>query len=330
MNALPQAIQTTIADWLQKGEIEVFIGYEAGTVPLRATPFFLRRAEEVTRLIWDATCENNLTAFLPKFRGKKVGILVKGCDSRALVGLMQEGQLVRENLRIVGVNCPGVLDPRRVASALSLPLDDLDEAALEGDTIRVGNACGVPVGDACGVPVEEARVPLAEAIHAVCRTCTAHNPALYDVVFGAPQEDASGDPFAEVRAIAALSDDERWARFIAELQRCNLCYACRQACPLCYCNTCFADRTLPRWVNQTSAAQDIQFFQIMRTFHLAGRCVGCGACTRACPQGINLRLLLDKLRLDAQELYGYEAGVDPTARPPLTTYREDDYNGFVM
>jgi formate dehydrogenase subunit beta len=71
-------------------------------------------------------------------------------------------------------------------------------------------------------------------------------------------------------------------------------------------------------------------FQIMRTFHLAGRCVGCGACTRACPQGVNLRLFLDKLRLDVAELFGYEAGVDPEAKPPWRPTREDDYNGFVI
>ena len=87
---------------------------------------------------------------------------------------------------------------------------------------------------------------------------------------------------------------------------------------------------MPRWVNQTLRPEDVQFFQIIRTFHLAGRCVGCGACTRACPQGVNLRLFLDKLRADALELYGYEAGADPSARPPLTTYRENDYNDFIM
>ena len=87
---------------------------------------------------------------------------------------------------------------------------------------------------------------------------------------------------------------------------------------------------MPRWVSQSDRAEDVQFYQIIRTFHLTGRCVGCGACTRACPQGINLRLLLDKLRLDVRELYGYEAGSDPNAKPPLTTYREEDYNDFVL
>ena len=32
-------------------------------------------------------------------------------------------------------------------------------------------------------------------------------------------------------------------------------------------------------------------WQIARAFHLAGRCVGCGECSRACPAGIDLALL---------------------------------------
>jgi len=315
MSKLPQAVQEAIAGWLRSGEIELFIGYEAGTVPLRATPAFVRRPEDVSRLIWDATCENNLAAFLPKYRGKKVGIMVKGCDARAIVGLLQEKQLVRPNLRIVGASCPGVVDPRRVAQALGLAVEDLGGACVANDEVLIG----------------ERRLPLREAIYDLCLDCRYHNPADADLRVGERVEDPTeGDPFAAVREMEALPEEERWARFAGELERCNLCYACRNACPLCYCSQCFVDRTAPRWTNQTTRPEDIQFYQIIRTFHLAGRCVGCGACTRACPQGINLRLFLNKLRLDVHELYGYEAGTDAEAKPPLATYREDDYNGFVL
>lgn len=315
MSPLNKDVRDTIRDWLTSGEIELFIGYEAGPVPLASTPAFVTHAEDVDRLIWDATCENNLVAFLRQHRDKKVGVMVKGCDSRAIIGLLQEAQLTRENLRIVGVSCPGVIDPRRVAQALGVAVEDLDEATLNGDAIRCGDR----------------QVPLAEALHDICRTCVQHNPIIADVTMGEPIVDNPDiDPYAAVREMESLDQDARWARFERELLRCNLCYACRNACPLCYCDTCFADSSMPRWFNQTTDADDIQFFQIMRTFHLAGRCVGCGACTRACPQGVNLRLLLDKLRLDVGELYGYVAGSDPEAKPPLTTYSERDYNDFIM
>lgn len=313
MSALPETIKQTIAGWLRSGEIELFIGYELSSLPLQATPAFVHQEEELDRLIWDATCENNLVSFLKQFRGKKVGLMVKGCDARALVGLMREGQLVRSNLRIVGVCCPGVLDAKRVAAALGVPPEDLD-GYLEGTEIVTARQ----------------RLPLSAVIYESCASCQHHNPELYDVLMGEPIKAAADGPFAEIRAIEALSTDERWSHFVGELSKCNLCFACRNVCPFCYCNTCFVDRTMPRWFTATTAPKDIQFYQVIRTFHLAGRCVGCNACSRACPQGVNLRSLLDKLRLDVWELYQDDAGVNPGGRPPLTTYREDDDNSFIL
>ena len=304
-----------VAEWLASGEIDLFIGYERSPLGLHATPAFIRRPEDAQRLIWDATCENNLAVFLPNYPEQKVGIMVKGCDSRAIVGLMQEGQVARENLRIVGAHCPGVMDPRRVARELEVAVEDLEDAYIEDGEIVLG----------------ETRLPVDAYLYEMCETCRQHNPVLCDVAVGEPIPDEEGeDPFAHVRQMEALPPEARWARFAGEMERCNLCYACRNVCPLCYCNTCFADSTEPRWFNETTRPEDVQFFQIMRTFHLAGRCVGCGACTRACPQGVDIRLLLDKLCKDVEELYDYQAGRDPGAQPPLRTYSEEDYDEFVL
>ncbi len=315
MTPLPEPIAQQIVAWLGSGEIDLFIGYEAGTVPLHATPAFIRKAGEVSRLIWDATCETNLAAYLKNLRGQKVGLMVKGCDARAIVGLMQERQWRREEVRLVGVNCPGVVDRLAVAERLGIGVEEIESASLEGDRVRVGDIT----------------LAIQDVLYPMCRTCTMRKPVLYDVLMGPEfQGSPQGDPFAHVREMEALSTDERWACFTAEVARCTLCLACRNACPLCYCTQCFVERTQPAWFTPTTAPEDVQFYQVVRTFHLAGRCVGCGACTRACPVGIDLRLFLDKLRLDALELFGYEAGVSVEARPPLTTYREDDPNDFIL
>ena len=313
MTALPANVCEAIANWLQTGEIEIFIGYEASSLPLQATPTFIRKLDDVQRLIWDTTCENNLVAFLKQYRGKKIGLMVKGCDSRALIGLMREGQIVRENLRIIGVSCPGVVDVKKVALTLAKTPEDIDGQVSGADIAANGE-----------------HLTLRNVMYDVCLVCQHHNPAVYDLLVGENVGDPKEDAFKDVREIEATSADARWARFSTELVKCNLCYACRNACPFCYCNTCFVDKTTPRWFSATTEAKDIQFYQVIRTFHLAGRCTGCGACTRACPQGINLRLMLDKLRLDVWELYQDDAGVDPQAKPPLTTYREDDDNSFIL
>ncbi len=315
MTPLPAPAQEAIAAWFATGEIDLFIGYAASDVPLRAAPIVIRRADEVGRLIWDATCEANLTGLLKGFRGQKVGLMVKGCDARAITGLIQERQWSRERLRLMGAPCTGVVSPLRVAAHLGIAPDALEDGALSERGVIAHGEC----------------IPWAEALHSMCLVCDRRNPNNYDLLLGEPvAQEAVAEPFAHVRAHEALDTDARWAHFVAEVARCNLCYACRNACPLCYCTTCFVDRTQPSWFTATSAPADAQFYQVMRTFHLAGRCVGCGACTRACPMGVDLRLFLDKLRADALELFGYEAGLDPAAKPPLTTYREDDPNEFVL
>ena len=45
--------------------------------------------------------------------------------------------------------------------------------------------------------------------------------------------------------------------------------------------------------------------------------------------GISMRQCTKKQNKDAQALFGWEAGVKEDERPPLDTYRPDDYNEFI-
>ena len=67
----------------------------------------------------------------------------------------------------------------------------------------------------------------------------------------------------------------------------------------------------------------------MRALHTTGRCTDCGACVRACPNDIDLRLLNRKIAKDVKELYGSEAGLNAEENLPLTFYEEDDPQEFI-
>ncbi|MDP3880455.1 MAG: 4Fe-4S dicluster domain-containing protein, partial [Dehalococcoidales bacterium] len=106
--------------------------------------------------------------------------------------------------------------------------------------------------------------------------------------------------------------------------------ACRNACPLCYCQQCFVDRSRPQWVGKTTSASDTAIFHIMRAFDLAGRCVECGACERACPMGVDIRKLNTKLVGDVKNLFSYQAGMSLEELAPLATFRPDDPDKFML
>jgi ferredoxin len=63
---------------------------------------------------------------------------------------------------------------------------------------------------------------------------------------------------------------------------------------------------------------------------LAGRCTGCDECARVCPTHIRLDLVNRKLAQVVEQRFGYRAGTDPEASPPLTEFRDDDSEEFIL
>ena len=131
-----------------------------------------------------------------------VAIVLKGCDARSVVALLQERQIRRENLVLVGVACPGVVDARKAEIALG------DHEAPGGGEDARGNI-RVVVDDGTEVTLRREDV-LAEA----CLECRAPAPAIYDVLLGESAEAKETD--AERRKAAEFESkpmDVRWMRF---------------------------------------------------------------------------------------------------------------------
>jgi coenzyme F420-reducing hydrogenase beta subunit len=103
MSNIVNEIRQTARMLLAEGKADVVIGFERGTLPLRATPCFIKDAGDAERLIWDETCNNNLAVFVKDIPGKKA-VVVKGCDSRTIALLLNENQLKRDELFLIGVS----------------------------------------------------------------------------------------------------------------------------------------------------------------------------------------------------------------------------------
>jgi formate dehydrogenase (coenzyme F420) beta subunit len=298
---MQEELRQTCRQLLADGTVKVVIGYGQATPDDRVVPVFITRPEDVDQLVWNDQCFANLTKYLLRKEVAALGraaICVKGCDERALVVLEKESQIDRSQITVIGLACDGVGNPR-------LPK---------------------------------------------CKACDAHSPRSADVVIGqttsptdkpqagnvALSPSATREPpvaadqrYAEIEAFLKKTPEERMAFWRAELSRCVKCYACRQVCPMCYCRQCIVDKNRPVVISTSATLKGNFAWQITRAFHLAGRCVGCDECTRACPAGIDLRLLNLSLAKAAEENFGFRAGVDPAAEPIIGAYSQQDHEEFI-
>jgi formate dehydrogenase (coenzyme F420) beta subunit len=172
-----------------------------------------------------------------------------------------------------------------------------------------------------------------EAVHVITFTKDSSDeenlPAVFDTLIELKQ---SGEEQPQKSLLQKLSDmevDARWKAFEEEMAKCIRCYACRNACPMCYCTECFVERSVPRWVGEGSNVSDTMIFHLTRAMHVAGRCGECNACVEACPMDVNLRMLNDKLNQDLLELYGHKAGTSLDQKAAMSTFDPNDYNDFI-
>ena len=310
-----QKIRDIARKLLEKGTVDVFIGYKKGSVPMMNEPLLIKDPAEVDLLHWDSHCGLNLCNYLTR-RTDRVGIVANGCNSRNIVTHIIENQIKREQLYIVGIPCTGMIDHRAVRRATGNK--EILEVTESDDSFAVtGNGF-------------QQTFQKKDFMRTNCAVCLHRNPVEYDEMVADPVPEQEGvDPFKDVKAIENKSPEEKRKFFTQLISSCIRCYACRNACPLCYCPTCFVDESRPQWVGKSSDPVDTMTFHFLRAYHCAGRCTDCGACERVCPVGISMRQFTKKLNMDAFDLFGWEAGVSTDKRPPLDVYRVDDYNDFV-
>lgn len=158
---------------------------------------------------------------------------------------------------------------------------------------------------------------------AACEQTTKTLPADRPVGF-------SAQTFKLLDELMAKPRQERWQFWIDQSAKCFKCYACRGSCPMCNCEQCFAEKNQPQWFPTAADGPGNFAWHITRAFHLAGRCIGCGACQEACPAGIPLNVLGAAMARSALKHFEHRAGVDPKAIPLQSDFRPNDQEDFIL
>src|SRR5665647_2598261 len=129
--------------------------------------------------------------------------------------------------------------------------------------------------------------------------------------------------------IEGMNREERWKFWMEEMSYCFKCYACRSACPLCYCTKCVVEVNRPQWINPWPAPLANMEWHINRAMHMVGRCTACGACGDACPVGIPIDLITRKMMEDLAPEFDYIPGLPVKKGNALSTWKLDDREQFI-
>ena len=317
---MQQKLRSEAKALLEQGKVDYIIGFEAGSLKFTTTPLITSDKDDIDRLVINPFIVNNLSVYLSELKGR-AGVVVKGCDSRSIVSLLQDNKVARENVVILGVPCSGIIDLGKVEKLVGKDRDEIDDITQDRDRVVIT------------VDDNRREFPIREVLFDNCLGCELPTPQEYDILLGELTSAASDeDKIASQKKINSLKNippEQRWEFWRSEFDRCLRCYACRNVCPACFCQRCFVEETEPLWLLPVPRWQDNLVFQVIRNMHVAGRCTDCGECERACPVNIPLRSLTREMYDMVDELFHYKAGMDKEASSFLAAYEATDVEDFI-
>lgn len=290
---------------------------------------------------------------------KKVGVVLKACEIRAIVELTKFLQVKLENLYLIGIDCPGTFE-----------VPDYSKMVQEGgggEKLTKELLKGMEKGDVSSPP--------GYAFRTACQMCEYPIPQADMILklFGYKTDQEIGievgeklEKEIEEKGILFFSERESTDRagvvgkvieerkkkrdavfqefkgvvkdlqsFLDRFSTCVRCHNCMVACPICYCKECVfrtavfehdAEQFL-RWADRKGGIRmptDTLIFHLIRLSHMVTSCIGCGLCDSACPSRLPVATLFRSVGDRIQKMFQYIPGKDVKEVPPVATFKEDE------
>jgi formate dehydrogenase subunit beta len=294
--------------------------------------------------------------------GERIAAVMRPCEIRAFVELVKLNQGSLDNVILVGMDCMGAYD--NVGYKRFLGDRDPVESTIgfHKMTARGGtDESGVEIATACKACEHPAATNADIVIGVAGADMSRSMPVMATSARGEALLSGMGLPDMESAngrdaALAALVEvrtayrDEMIERTKAVtgtltdlseyLSACVNCYNCRVACPVCYCKECVFNTDVfehkpwqyVEWAKRKGSLKmptDTIFYHLTRMAHMSMACVGCGQCSNACPNDIPVMELFRTVAARTQESFDYEPGRSLEEPPPLSVFKEDEFQETV-
>lgn len=128
----------------------------------------------------------------------------------------------------------------------------------------------------------------------------------------------------DFKALEEMNNGDKFDYWLDMFSRCIKCYGCRDACPICYCDTGRCTLEPEKGTVSTGEVPPEVLFPMVRTTHVMDSCINCGQCQDVCPMEIPLSCLIYPLSKKIGAVLKYEPGMDRESPPPLRTATEQE------
>ena len=283
---------------------------------------------------------------------KKIGVIGRSCEFRALVELTKLKQANLENITLIGIDCFGtypVVKYQEFTKASGITTEDFLKKAKEGkEDSDIRDACQV-----CEYPhplyadIVIGLIGLDSEKEILLIANTLRGEATLDELelvegSGCDQRERAIDQRVSARqkqrdeVLGQVQSDAHGLDNLSSIfSPCIGCHNCRDVCPVCYCKECVfdsstfefeADKYLD-WASRKGGLRmptDTLLFHLTRLNHMGTSCVGCGLCQEACPNGVPVFSIFRLVGSKMQEVFDYIPGRSLDDELPLTTFKEDE------